>query len=207
FLLCNEIPTLNDTNLATRFIHIAFPVSFRGREDVTIPNKLKAELPGIANRCLAAYRRLCERGRFIQPASGLEIGKQISRDTYPFKAFMEDWIVVDRDGEIRPIVMLCRLHEWCRQNGESDLLKRVTIPSHLSRKLKEYILRENIEGINLEPLRSGNDPRVWIGLRLKTKAELEGRPELKLVKTDVEPVVADVKPMIRVVSRRFLRRF
>jgi len=57
FLLSNKIPVLNDSILASRFIHIAFNVSFLGREDVTIPKRLEAELPGIANRCLTAYRR------------------------------------------------------------------------------------------------------------------------------------------------------
>jgi len=63
FLISNDVPNLNDQILVTRFIKIAFQVSFRGREDHTLLDKLKAELPGIANRCLAAYRRLCERGR------------------------------------------------------------------------------------------------------------------------------------------------
>lgn len=53
FLVSNDIPNLNDQILVARFIKVAFRVSFRGREDHTLLDKLKAELPGIANRCLA----------------------------------------------------------------------------------------------------------------------------------------------------------
>jgi phage/plasmid-associated DNA primase len=197
--LSNAIPVLNDANLASRFIYVAFPVSFRDREDVTIFDKLKVELPGIANRCLAAYRRLCERGRFIQPQSGLDLAKEISRGTYPFAAFMEDIMVLDRNGEVRPIVMLCRLHEWCVDNKETDLLKRITTPSHLSKALKEWIQRENIQGLNTKTFRGHGDDRVWIGLRLKTQAERRGKPEIKLV----EPVAAKAEVKVA----RFLRRF
>jgi putative DNA primase/helicase len=69
----NELPNLQDAGgvLASRFIMLDFKQSFFGREDVNLREKLEAELPGIANRCLAAYRRLRERGRFIQPKAGL----------------------------------------------------------------------------------------------------------------------------------------
>jgi putative DNA primase/helicase len=82
-LISNNIPNMNDANLVTRFIKIVFGVSFRGREDINLQSKLKADLPGIANRCLEGYRRLCRRGKFIQPASGLKLERDLAATSNP----------------------------------------------------------------------------------------------------------------------------
>jgi len=196
-LISNKIPHLNDPILVSRFITIAFNVSFRDREDILMREKLEAELPGIANRCLAAYRRLCQRGSFIQPPSGLKLAKEVARNSYPFQAFIEDRCVLDRDGSVRPIVLLWQLQEWCRENGETDLLRRVTTASNLSKALKEYIQKENIQELNTKLFRAHGDDRVYLGIRLKTKGELsadwngsavegkvEAKAELRLIKSD-----------------------
>jgi putative DNA primase/helicase len=82
-LISNDIPNLNDPILVTRFVKIAFRVSFRDREDLTLAGRLRAELPGIANRCLAGYRRLCRRGSFIQPETGLQLAREIATRSNP----------------------------------------------------------------------------------------------------------------------------
>ena len=68
----DEVPNLQDAGgvLAWRFIKLEFKESFWGREDVNLRDQLEAELPGIANRCLAAYRRLRRRGQFLSPKVG-----------------------------------------------------------------------------------------------------------------------------------------
>jgi putative DNA primase/helicase len=170
-LISNKIPHLNDAILVSRFITIAFPVSFRDREDTTMREKLKTELPGIATRCLAAYRRLRVRDRFIQPPSGLDLARQVARNSYPFAAFMQDRCVIERNGSVRPIVMVSALERWCGENGETDLARRVTTASGLSKALKEWIERENVQGLNLKTFRPHGDDRVWLGIRLKTKAD------------------------------------
>jgi P4 family phage/plasmid primase-like protien len=200
FLLSNKLPVLNDHILASRFIHIAFNVSFRGREDVTIPDKLKRELPGIANRCLAAYRRLCERGRFIQPASGLELAREVARNSYSFGAFMEDRCLIG-EGSVRPQDMLGELHEWCHEHGEIDLFRRVPTSVQLSKALSEYIQRENIEGLNTKTFRAHGNDRVWIGIclkagRLETRAELESRGIVAKLVKPAEPTLIRLRRRI-----------
>jgi hypothetical protein len=64
---------------------------------------------------------------------------------------------------------------WCEENGHVDLLKRVTIPSHLSRELKDKVT----ELADLKPFREHGEDRVYLGIRLKTRAELRGEPEPK----------------------------
>ena len=97
----NEVPNLQDASgvLVSRFIMLEFKESFYGREDVNLREKLELELPGIANRCLAAHRRLRGRGRFIQPSAGLPLVKKIEEKVDPYTAFMRDCFVADPEGK------------------------------------------------------------------------------------------------------------
>ena len=89
---------------------------------------------------------------------------------------------------------------WCEENGHVGLLKRVTIPSHLSRELKDKVT----ELADLKPFREHGEDRVYLGIRLKTRAELRGEPE------PVTKNVAEPEPKaeaVKIVRReRFIRR-
>jgi phage/plasmid-associated DNA primase len=64
-LISNVVPNLNDGSgaLSGRFVKLRFNHSFFDNEDTALRDKLDAELPGIAARCVAAYQRLRRRGR------------------------------------------------------------------------------------------------------------------------------------------------
>ena len=89
--LDNVVPNLQDAGgvLASRFIKVAFQRSFAGKEDVNLRAKLAAELPGIAVRCLAAYRRLLRRGHFIQLRSAADLEAQINEQANGFPPIHE----------------------------------------------------------------------------------------------------------------------
>ena len=90
-------------------------------------DQLQAELPGIANRCLAAYRRLRARGRFIQPKSGLALAKKIEAKINPFAAFMADCFVEDPGGDgVLVGGFIERFRGWCRDNRRYDLIASTT---------------------------------------------------------------------------------
>jgi putative DNA primase/helicase len=180
FLISNDIPTLNDPILVSRFIKIAFSVSFRDREDLEMRSKLEAELPGIANRCLSAYRRLCQRGSFIQPKSGLKLARDVAGKSNPYQAFIQDQCVFDPGGSVRPTFLLWKFQDWCHENGRIDLLRRVTTPSLLSRALK----KEVPEFRRLDTFRPYEEQRQYLGIRLKMRAELEQEDDVDLPKTD-----------------------
>jgi putative DNA primase/helicase len=168
-LISNNIPNLNDPNLVTRFIKIAFKVSFRGREDINLQSKLEVELPGIANRCLEGYRRLCRRGRFIQPESGLKLERELSATSNPWEAFFQERCVIDPAGSVRCGALYLEFQCWCGRNGRNDLLlKQATSSPLFSKLLKKKVprLRE------IETIRPGGI-REHIGIRLKTKSERE----------------------------------
>jgi putative DNA primase/helicase len=198
YLISNNILNFNDTILASRFITVAFNVSFRGREDTEMSEKLKAELPGIANRCLRAYRRLRERGGFIQPASGLKLEKSIAASSNPFQAFFDDRCVFDVNGSVRIGVLYANFQSWCTVNGYFNVLRSVPYPQHLGREL-----RKQVRGLEkLKKFRPGdNQKREYVGIRLKNAVELEGEDD---VGVEVKPVAEAKVVQIR---RGFLRRF
>jgi putative DNA primase/helicase len=189
FLISNDIPNLNDPILVTRFVKVAFNVSFRDREDLTLGDKLRAELPGIANRCLAAYRRLCRRGSFIQPKSGLQLAKEIETKSNPHRAFVEDRLVIGAEGAVQCTVLLFAFQDWCQENGRLDLLRTVKKPNQLS-----AVLRKEVPELeHLKIVRPNGQQRLFVGIRLKTKAELGE------VSTDE---LLDAKPRAKVVALR-----
>jgi ABC transporter substrate binding protein len=89
-----RLELLRDT-VASRFIKVAFARSFAGKEDVNLRSKLTPELPGIAVRCLAAYRRLLRRGYFIQPQSAADLEAQIEEQANGFLQFMNECFEAD----------------------------------------------------------------------------------------------------------------
>jgi len=69
----NNLPNFgtNTGAMATRLLILPFDVSFAGREDRGLTDKLIAELPGILNWCLAGLDRLRARGDFAEPPLSL----------------------------------------------------------------------------------------------------------------------------------------
>jgi putative DNA primase/helicase len=72
--LSNELLALTDGSgaFASRLMIVPLIKSFYGKEDRGLTNKLAAELPGILNWAIEGYRRLSERGFFVQPESARE---------------------------------------------------------------------------------------------------------------------------------------
>jgi phage/plasmid-associated DNA primase len=172
FLISNDVPNLNDQILVTRFIKIAFRVSFRGREDHTLLDKLKAELPGIANRCLAAYRSLCERGRLIQPESGARLAREIAAKSNPWQAFVDEQIVIEQGEWVTGSDLHDRFEWWCNENERPDLLRLVPTPQLFTKKLKKEA--ETISKLLNVTFRPHDGKRQYLGFRLKDWSELRG---------------------------------
>jgi phage/plasmid-associated DNA primase len=137
----NEVPNLQDAGgvLASRFIMLDFQQSFYGREDIKLRDELETELPGIANRCLTAYRRLCARGRFIQPKAGRKLKQMIEEKINPYVAFMNEYFVEDKNADGKGVhcsAFLKAFQQWCRENERYDLLQR-TIGTNLIKEINK----------------------------------------------------------------------
>jgi hypothetical protein len=64
----NELPTVGESSRAysERIKPFHFGVSFAGHEDPSLEARLRAELPGILNRLIAAHRRRAARGHVME---------------------------------------------------------------------------------------------------------------------------------------------
>src|SRR5262249_29496160 len=91
-ILTNELPRISDTSgaLVGRFVMLVLVHSFYGREDPGLTARLLTELPGILNWALHGYRRLRQRGYFLQPASACEAIEQVEMLASPTKAFINE---------------------------------------------------------------------------------------------------------------------
>jgi putative DNA primase/helicase len=169
WLLANDPPNLNDSSgvLPLRFIKLLFQVSFLGREDVDLRAKLAAELPGIAVRCVRAYRRLLERGRFIQPESGKPLALDVARVSNPYAEFAQDHLVRDPEKSVECGKVFARFVSWAEGRGYKEVIQRTT-HSNLTTRLRL------LPGFgDLRSLKPFDQPRVYPGLRFKTKADRE----------------------------------
>jgi putative DNA primase/helicase len=121
-VLTNELPGIADSSaaLAGRFIVLVLKYSFYGKEDVGLGGRLLTELPGILNWALVGYRRIRERGHFVQPHSSDEAIEELEMLGSPIKAFIRDRCRVG-PGYSFPIELLYQSYDsWSRDNGRRN---------------------------------------------------------------------------------------
>jgi putative DNA primase/helicase len=118
----NELPALTDSSgaLAGRLIILVLTKSFFGREDPKLTEKLTKELPGILNWAIEGYRRLNERGHFIQPKSSRHAIADIETLGAPVKAFVRDCCVVDPGKTVAVDDTFSEWENWCARERRRD---------------------------------------------------------------------------------------
>jgi putative DNA primase/helicase len=119
WLASNQLPATQDTGgaLVTRFLMLKHAVSFLGREDTGLEDRLKAELPGILNWSLAGLSRLHARGRFIQPDAGREMISQWEALNSPMKAFVDECCVLAPNLMVKKDDLRIAFRDWCARVG------------------------------------------------------------------------------------------
>ena len=167
-LISNEVPNLNDPGgvLPSRFIKLHFPVTFFGREDPDLRAKLRAELPGIAVRCVRAYGDLRRNGKFIQPAASRVLELDLLAASDPFTAFVLETFEVDHSGMVVKSKAYQLFQSWCARNDRQDVLRSVS-----DKKFGERLKGVDGFGHVASWRQTGSSPRVWLGLRVKPKAK------------------------------------
>jgi putative DNA primase/helicase len=164
-ILTNELPRITDTSgaLVGRLIVLVLVQSFFGREDVALTTRLLTELPGILNWALVGYRRLRQRGYFIQPVSAREVIEDLEVLASPITAFINEHCRVG-PGLTVPIESVFETWKlWCDRIGRRDLGTIQTF----GRDLKTAIPSLRI----IRP-RDGDDRyRMYEGIGLKEAGE------------------------------------
>jgi putative DNA primase/helicase len=111
-VVSNELPQLGDVSgaLVGRIILIPFKRSWYGREDHKLFDALSPELPGILNWAIDGWKRLQDRGRFLQPESGAQLLQDLENLSSPIGQFVRECCVVGLNERVN-VDDLYR--EWC----------------------------------------------------------------------------------------------
>jgi putative DNA primase/helicase len=96
-----------------RLITLVTGTSFEGREDPEQLNKLLAELPGILPWAIEGYRRLRQRGRFIEPARSAQALVALKRKSDPLSTFISERCLLGREFVTDKSVVYGAWCEWC----------------------------------------------------------------------------------------------
>jgi hypothetical protein len=100
-----------------------------------LSDRLRGELPGIAARCLVAYRRAKDRGRLIQPRSGERLNRQIAAGSDPFSQFVTETFVVDPNETVTYARAMNELRDWCVAHGRPELLGSIR-PNNIRKSIR-----------------------------------------------------------------------
>jgi putative DNA primase/helicase len=159
WLATNKLPELKGTDdgIWRRFRVIPFNVTIPEAErDRSLPEKLKAELPGILKWAVKGCLDWQSEG-LCPPAKVTNATKAYRAEMDILAQFIEDSCVETRDAETTVKALCDGYVEWCHANGETAISKRV--------------LRQQLTERGFKQGRTRN-ARKWLGIRVKTDAEL-----------------------------------
>jgi putative DNA primase/helicase len=118
-IISNELPKLTDASgaLPSRLIVLPMTRTFYGKEDRGLTAALLAELPGILLWAIEGWRRLRERGWFIQPAAGKALVEAMEDLASPTGAFLKDRCRVEPGAEVMAAELYREWKDWCQEHG------------------------------------------------------------------------------------------
>jgi len=119
-ILTNEPPKMDDMSgaLVSRFLLLPLIENFLGREDLTLTERLTAELPGILNWARAGWLRLHERGKFLELAMSEEMRADLRELNSPIHGFMVE--CCDRSDPHATTArrdLFTAYQRWCKDRG------------------------------------------------------------------------------------------
>jgi putative DNA primase/helicase len=118
-IFTNELPRLGDSSgaLAGRMILLRLSTSFYGREDAGLTDRLLAELPGILLWAIDGWRRLRERGRFVQPTAADEMLAELHDLASPVGAFLRERCNIGPEYEVQRGDLYEAYTAWAQEHG------------------------------------------------------------------------------------------
>lgn len=158
-IVSNELPRLQDSSGAFtgRMIVLRLTESFYGKEDQQLSDRLMEERGGILHWAIEGWKRLRERGYFVQPESGCELVEQLNELASPILSFVEDKCEVDDRFEIAVSDLYKGWCDWCQEVGR-DATTVQTFGRDLTALLPRLKRRQMRLGAHRE--------RVYEGIRL-----------------------------------------
>jgi putative DNA primase/helicase len=118
-ILSNELPYFGDSSgvIAKRFVVLSMTVSWLGKEDPTLFDRLKAEMPGILNWALDGLARLEDKGRITEPACSREAVTTMQDTASPTSAFIRERCLTGPTCSVPVDTLWSVWREWAEDNG------------------------------------------------------------------------------------------
>ncbi|MFM9972604.1 MAG: phage/plasmid primase, P4 family [Burkholderiales bacterium] len=162
-LVSNEVPWFTDGSaaIASRFLILETTRSFFDQEDVHLTAALIEELPGVFLWALDGLDRLRERGRFVQPAGGVEVRDQMGLLASPVRAFF-DSCVDQGDPAAETVVgdLYAAWKRWSETNGYKHAGSAQTFGRDLRAAFPRVrVVQHRVPG--------GSTVRCYAGVRLR----------------------------------------
>jgi putative DNA primase/helicase len=171
-IISNELPRLPDASgaLASRYVPLPLTISFLGREDIKLTDKLMGELPGIFNWAIEGWRRLQQRGHFKLARSAMAMLRQVERLSSTVRAFLDDCCVVEQGAMVDKDVLFNQYSAWCQGQSIGHPGTKETFATNLRAVLPTIK--------TIRPRGAAARKRCWVGLRLlKTGEEPAAEPD------------------------------
>lgn len=118
-VLSNELPRFKDSSgaIANRLVILQMTNSFLGREDRTLDERLRAELPAILAWALDGLDRLSRTGKFTTPGSSHDAANLMMDLASPMSAFVRECCVRKPDEEVLADRLYGAWKMWTEDNG------------------------------------------------------------------------------------------
>jgi putative DNA primase/helicase len=119
-ILSNELLRLGDASnaLASRNIIVPCSESFLGREDTSLTTRLLSELPGILLWAIEGWRRLHERGHFVEPCASAPWRDDLERLNSPVRVFVRERCRVAADASVSTTDVYREYQQWCQEASQ-----------------------------------------------------------------------------------------
>jgi putative DNA primase/helicase len=161
-ILTNELPRLTDASgaLVGRLIVLRQTESWYGREDTRLTDKLLGELPGILLWSMAGWKRLRDRGHFVQPPAAAPLIRDLEDLASPIRAFLRECCEVGPGREVHIQELFAGWQTWCGEKGRKDTGTEQTF----GRDLRAAVPALNVR----QPRGERSRIRVYEGIGLRT---------------------------------------
>lgn len=167
WMAANQLPNLPDkgSGMSSKMLVLPFTKSFLGKEDLTLEDRLRDELPGILNWCLRHVqdlRRLKEEGNkkdlWPETKAGAKMRDQYRLMANPWDAFLDEYFLPsDKKGYISKARVRTMFKGWASKN-------HIKVPGH------NYIISKMLSESSWDILEGqvmSTGERVLRGIRLK----------------------------------------
>ena len=128
-----------------------------------LTDRLLKELPGILLWSIEGWKRLQERGYFVQPKSGVELVTEMEDLSSPVGAFIREYCEVGPGYEAQIAALFKQWQNWCDSKGRKE---------YGTEQVFGRDVRAAVPGITTKQARKGDERfRIYVGLRIRPEVE------------------------------------